>query len=151
MLHESFDLATLRAVNLFAPLSDQDLEKLRPVLAVETLNVGDVVLNEGDAGTKLYVLLVGEVKVVRKHRQPDEKVIAKLTPIETFGAMSLIAGESRSATVVCTDTCRFLAMDREGLEQVLLHNPSITLLLLQDAYRHLRETLDKLDGGASVR
>ena len=151
MLGESFDMSTLRAVGLFAPLSDDELELLRPALSVVVRNVGDVVIHEGDPGKLMFVLLVGEVKVVRSHRESDEKVIATIQPVESFGGMSLITGETRSATVLCTDTCRFLAIEREGLENVLLQHPSICLELLREAYKHLRSSLDASDSSGKVR
>ena len=141
MLGEQFDIQTLRALPLFSPLSNEELELLRPVLSVETRNVGDVLIQEGDVGETMYVLLVGEVKVVSHHRQEDESVIATLTPVESFGDMSLISGETRSATVICTSSCRLLSLDRDGLERVLLQHPAVCLHLLQDAHRKLRAAM----------
>ena len=138
MLGEQFDIQTLRALPLFSPLTDDELELLRPALSVTTRNVGDVLIEEGDVGETMYVLLVGEVKVVTNHRESDENVIATLNPVESFGDMSLISGETRSASVVCTSSCRFLSLDREGLERVLLQHPAVCLHLLQDAHQKLR-------------
>ena len=50
MLGEQFDIQTLRALPLFSPLSDEELELLRPALTVESRNVGDVLIEEGDIG-----------------------------------------------------------------------------------------------------
>ena len=141
MLGEQFDIQTLRALPLFSPLSDEELEFLRPALSVETRNVGDVLIQEGDVGQTMYVLLVGEVKVVSRHGEDDESVIATLTPIESFGDMSLISGETRSASVICTSSCRLLCLGREGLERVLLQHPSVCLHLLQDAHQKLRAVM----------
>jgi CRP/FNR family cyclic AMP-dependent transcriptional regulator len=141
MLGEQFDILTLRALPLFAPLSDAELELLRPALAVETRNVGDVLIQEGDAGDVMFVLLLGEAKVVSSHRSENEKIQATLSPIESFGDMSLISGEVRSATVVCTETCRLLSLRRSGLEEVLLQHPAVCLHMLQDAHKKLRAAL----------
>ena len=138
MLHEQFRLSTLRALPIFEPLSDDELEHLRPALTVRTCSVGDVVVEEGTPGDELYVLLVGEAKVVRSHRQPHEKIIAVLNPIEVFGEMALLTGELRSASVIATDTCRLLSLTREALEAVLMQHPSVCLTLLRDAYRRMK-------------
>ena len=143
MLGEQFDIQTLRALPLFSPLSDEELELLRPALTVESRNVGDVLIQEGDIGETMYVLLLGEVKVVSNHRESSERVVATLKPIESFGDMSLVSGEPRSASVVCTASCRLLALDREGLERGLIQHPAVCLHLLQDAHRKLRVALPK--------
>lgn len=137
MLSGDFNLATLRAVQVFAPLSDEELELLRPALSIRECAIGDVLMAEGEPGDELYVLLSGEVKVVAGHRTDEEAVVATMSPVEVFGEISLLSGEPRSATVLATDTCRFLTLTQRGLEDVLLEHPSICLTLLHDAYRRL--------------
>ena len=145
MLSESFDLSTLRALPLFEPLSDAELEFLRPALTVDVHNVGDVLIQEGDVGTAMFILLVGEVKVVRGHRGDQETVVATLHPIQSFGDMSLFSGKPRSASVVCSETCRLLTLSRTGLEEVLLQHPTVCLHLLKDAHERLRDALGATD------
>ena len=85
MLGEQFDIQTLRALPLFSPLSDEKLERLRPALTVESRNVGDVLIQEGDIGETMYVLLLGEVKVVSNHRESTERVVATISPLSHLG------------------------------------------------------------------
>jgi len=137
MLTSEFNLATLRALEIFAPLSDEELEWLRPALGVLTLNLGDVVMEQGTEGDELYVLLVGEAKVVTDWRTPEETVIARIEPIDILGEMALLTGQPRSATVVATETSRFLTLTREGLNQVLLEHPTVCMSLLRAAYMRI--------------
>ena len=102
MLSKEFNLSTLRALELFAPLTDTELEFLRPQLAVRSVSIGDVLMEAGTPGDELYILLVGEVKVIQGFRTPLETVVATLQPIAVFGEMALLTGELRSATVVAT-------------------------------------------------
>lgn len=137
MLDRSFNLAALRALPIFAPLGDDELEHLRLVLSVSSRSVGDLVIEEGSPGSELFVLLDGEAKVIKGHRRADERVLATLRPIETIGEMALLTDRPRSATVVATATCRLLTLTRQGLFDVLLTHPSICVTLLQDAYRRI--------------
>jgi CRP-like cAMP-binding protein len=137
MLSESFNIQTLRAVKLFSPLSDDELEHIRPALTIRDCNIGDILMQEGEIGDDLYVLLGGEVKVVAGHRTEAETVLSTMEPIEVFGEMSLLSDAPRSATIIATDTCRFIVVTKEALENVLLEHPAICLALLHDAYRRL--------------
>ncbi|GMV38726.1 MAG: hypothetical protein AMXMBFR64_04420 [Myxococcales bacterium] len=144
MLSATFDLKTLRAIPMFAPLSDDELEYIRPHLSVRTVSTGDLAFSEGAAGDELFILLSGEVKVIKGHRLPEERVLAVLGPVEAFGEMSLLTGERRTATVVATEPSRFLTLTQEALEGVLLKHPDVSLALLRDAYTRLRKVQDRL-------
>ena len=142
MLTSDFNLSTLRALDIFEPLADAELEYLRPALTVRTCSIGDVIMQEGTPGEELFILLVGQVKAVVDFQLSTETVVNILEPMEMFGEMALLTGAPRSATVVATDTCRFLTLHREGLESILIENPRICLALLKDAYRRIdRQTL----------
>ncbi len=144
MLSKEFNLATLRALDLFAPLTDQELEFLRPELGVRTASVGDVIMEAQTPGDELFILLVGEVKVIHDYRSASEKVVATVHPIGLFGEMALLTGAPRSATVVATDTSRFLTLRRDGLESVLHTYPSVCMSLLRHAYRIINELNAKI-------
>jgi len=138
MLTPEFNLSTLRALKIFEDLSDEELELLRPALSVRVCSIGDVIMEEGSPGQELFILLVGQAKAVIDFQAPTETIVNTLEPVEIFGEMALLTGELRSASVVATDTCRFLTLHREGLEAVLLDNPRICLTLLRDAYRRIK-------------
>ena len=143
MLTPEFNLNTLRALEIFAHLTDEELELLRPALSVRVCSIGDVIMEEGSPGQELFVLLVGQAKAVIGFQEPTETVVNTLEPVDIFGEMALLTGEPRSATVVATDTCRFLTLDREGLETVLLDNPRICLTLLRDAYSRIKRLSER--------
>ena len=105
-------------------------------------------MREGDKGDDLYVLLGGEVKVVAGHRTEHETVLSTMSPIEVFGEMSLLSDAPRSATIIATDTCRFIVVTKEALENVLMDHPSICLALLHDAYRRLAALTKRVGSSA---
>lgn len=144
MLSSTFDMMTLRAIPMFSPLNDDELEVLRPHLSVRRVATGDIALSEGTPGDELYILLSGEVKVVKGHRLPEERVLAVLGPVEAFGEISVLTGERRTATVIAAEPSRFLTLTQEALEGVLLRHPEVALSMLRDAYSRLRKVQDRL-------
>ena len=144
MLSEDFKISTLRAIELFRPLPEGELEFIRPALSVEEYSVGDVLMAEGDPGEELFILLSGEVKVVTGHRQPEETVVRTMGPVEVLGEMSLLTSEPRSATVIATERSHTLVLTKAALDEVLLNHPDICMALLKDAHKRLRTLTQKV-------
>ena len=144
MVSANFNLATLRAIPMFSTLQDEELEVLRESLTIKTVSVGDTIMVKGEPGGTLFVLLSGQVKVVASHRQPDERVLNVLEPIEVFGEMSLLTGDPCSATVIATDFCHMLSLNRDTLKAILVKNPSVCYSLLRDAYSRIRLLSEKI-------
>lgn len=144
MVDAAFRIETLRALDLFGPLSADELESIRPAVRVRTCSTGDIIMQEGTLGDELFILLIGQVRVVKNHRTLEEAVIATLEPLEEFGEMSLLSGGLRTATVIATDTCRFLTLTREALEGVLLAHPETCVALLRHAYSRIARLSESL-------
>ena len=141
MLSADFDMAKLRAVSLFTPLTADQLELLRPTLQVVEHEADSVVFEEGARPTTLWILLSGEVRVVRGRGTAQERLIAVIDPPGEVGDMSVITGEPRGATVMTTQPSRFLTLSKTGLEEVLLTHPTICLQLLREACGRLKTVL----------
>ena len=144
MVSEVFNVTTLRALELFKPLSDEQLEHLRPAINVRIASVGEVIMIEGEPGDELWVLLVGECKIIGNYKTPDEHIVDVVTPIDIMGEMALLTGGKRTATVVVTEPSRFLTLTARGLEDVLMEQPSVCYTLLKHAYRRMAEIRKQL-------
>ena len=77
------------------------------------LEPGTVIIREGDAGQGLFVILLGEVEVLRRDPAGNDKTVAKLGAGEVFGEMSLLGDTPTSATVrtLSRTTIMFLGRD----------------------------------------
>ncbi len=91
-------LAALRRSPLFDQLSPAELEALAALSRLRRFAGGQAIVGEGELGDSLYVLVSGEVEVLRRDGEQD-KTLARLEPPEFFGEMALIDREQRSATV----------------------------------------------------
>ena len=91
-------LAALRRSPLFDQLSQAELEVLAELSRPRRFARGQAILEEGEQGESLYVLVSGEVEVLRREGAED-KPLARLEAPEFFGEMALIDRAERSATV----------------------------------------------------
>ena len=81
---------------------------------------GEVIFCEGDFGDRLFVVISGEVDVLR-----NGNVISSLKAGDVFGEMALVSDEMRSAmararTHVCT-----VAISRAAFQQLVAHLPGV--------------------------
>jgi CRP-like cAMP-binding protein len=138
-------IAQLREVGLFGALSDDFLEHLTRTLSVRRVLVGETVFREGDPAREMYVVLDGEMEVMKRGaRRGRETRVAILGPNDCFGEMSLIDMQPRSATVRALGSTRLLRISTEEMDALYRHDlKSYTLIVLniaRDLSRRLRVT-----------
>lgn len=134
----------LREVGLFGALSDEVLEHLARTLHVLRFTPGETVFREGDLAHEMYVVLDGEVEVVKKSRKGRDHRVAILGPTDCFGEMSLIDVQPRSATVRALAASRILRVTSEDFDRLYRHDLKsyalVTLNIARDLSRRLRVT-----------
>ena len=114
------DLELLGRTSLFEPLPPSALERLArnsiPVQAV----AGQVVIREGDAGDRVYVIAEGETEVTSAGRH-----VATLGPGGYVGEIALLRDVPRTATVRATTDVRFLCLERDVFLRTMTgHEPA---------------------------
>ncbi|HEB89344.1 MAG TPA: Crp/Fnr family transcriptional regulator [Deltaproteobacteria bacterium] len=91
---------------------------------------GDVVFEEGDEGTDLYVIQSGGIQIFRGDAA-GQRVVAKLGPGDFFGEMSVVLGEVRTARAVAVGRTELLVLDGETLETMCIERPEIAIRMIQ--------------------
>jgi MFS family permease len=117
---EDDELRILASVPIFAPLPGMTLEHLAGRLVPLRLEPGTVIVREGDAGDRFYIVAEGEVEI-----SEDGRRIAELDAGGYFGEIALIRDVPRTATVTAKTSVVLYALDREDfLAAVTSHEPS---------------------------
>ena len=138
----------LRQSPLFELLSAAELDVLGELAKPLRYAPGAQVFAEGEVGASLFVLVSGEVEVVRKAPSGTEKVLAVLSAPAAFGEMSLIDREQRSATVRARSECAALQLTAENFATFRKHSRDGFTLVVVNIARllssRLRETNARL-------
>lgn len=96
-----------------------------------------VVINEGDAGETLFILLQGSVKVFSTDQSGREITYGTITAGDYFGEMSLDGGP-RSASVMTLEPCICSIVTRIGVREHLAEEPEFALDLVAQVIRRAR-------------
>ena len=74
--------------------------------------IGDEIVRQGDKGDCAYILLAGEVEVLRQVNGPVEHV-TRLSPGECFGEIALLCDIPRTATIKCLTPVDVVVLPRD--------------------------------------
>jgi len=122
------------------------LEKLYARFGREC-RAGDLVFAEGEANTEMYFVLDGAVEVVKRNPEGRDVVLARLAKGDFFGEMSLLLGESRSATIrAAEDRTRIFRISPGNFDTIVKLQPAIAIQMCKTLAQRLRETSKKVKG-----
>ncbi|MBI5806948.1 MAG: Crp/Fnr family transcriptional regulator [Ignavibacteriales bacterium] len=128
----------LSRVPIFSELSKETLDKIEKVGQRKKFNKGEIILLEDDAGTALFIIINGKVKVSRSSNDGKEVILTILNADDFFGEMAILDGQKRSATVSAIEPSEVFVIQRDDFINLLYAHPEITIALLQELTRRLR-------------
>ena len=109
----------LRCVDIFEPLSPENLRHLAELAESRLYAADEVVLRQGEPGEELFVIQRGKVVVRRDAGADAEHTVIHLGPSSFFGEMSLMTGAARTATVRTLEECELLVVGKAAFREVL--------------------------------
>ncbi len=127
----------------FAPLQSATLSDIATTGVVRTFPRNTVLINEGDLGDALYVILAGRVKVFSSNEAGREFVIDFHGAGEYVGEMTL-DGEPRSASVMTVEPTTCAVVNRAQLRDFILAHPDFAMHLIERLIHRVRVTTGNL-------
>jgi len=100
-----------------------------------------IILNEGEPGDSLFVLLQGQVKVYATDENGREITYGTIQAGDYFGEMSLDGGP-RSASVMTLEPCLCVLVTRAAVQQHLAEAPEFALQLVTKVIRRARSATE---------
>ena len=128
----------LARVPLFAGLGPREIEALAAVTRAQSVPARDELFHKGDAGTQVYAVVQGTLKVVTTSEAGDDVVLNLLGPGAVIGEVAVLCNADRSASVVALTDCELLAIERRDLLAFLRSHPDASLALMSVLAQRLR-------------
>lgn len=110
---------------------------------VRVFKNGEVVIRENEVGNEMYVILSGQVEVV-KESEGRKTVLSILKEEDIFGEMALFDNRPRSATVRAIGEVKLDVFDRDSFLEQIKKNPHLALQILQKMSQRIRMVDDEL-------
>lgn len=142
-------IAVLRSVSLFEDVKSTPgaIEALAAIMSMRTFATGVAILREGERGHELFVLLEGNVSVIKKTPAGEEFSVARLTGALNvfFGEGAILDEDVRSATIVAQSPCVCLALSREDFINYAQQHPTWALPVVMRIVRVVMGRLKKVN------
>jgi serine/threonine-protein kinase len=127
----------LRKFELFSLFSDTEIQDL--VQAGEFVNcrAGEYVIPENESDSNFFVLLEGNVKVIKRAR-----ILSNFLPGSCFGEIGAFARQKRSAGVLAETDCKLLRINALLFKEL---DPLLQLKMLHIVLRNMATLIISLD------
>src|SRR3989339_2084665 len=119
-------MKTLRRVELFSQMTDDELRKLAEHLRYAPFAKGNLIARQGTPAQHwLFIIISGEAEVYLEGAGGEKRILNVLSNGAFFGEMSLMTGSPRVASVIAKTDVECYRLDKEAFEEILLARPGI--------------------------
>lgn len=117
----------LRQLDIFEALDDDSLSELTLLLDLKTILPDKVILNKGDYGNHLYIVLKGCVAI----KGDNGSKLLEIGAGDIFGEMSLLSGEPADNSIYTVEATQFAMLSNKNFKQVLKKFPILQMFLFK--------------------
>ena len=122
----------LKQVPLFTSLPSSEIRYLSDTLGPREFETGAVFIHEGETADLFFILLAGEIEIIKAIGTPDERLLGIGEHGSFIGEMGLInPGSRRTASVRARTPVRLLEMTRAQFDALLQRQPSLAYKMVR--------------------
>lgn len=125
--------------SVFRDLPQREAESLAAQLNTVEVGPGDVVVRQGAPADKFFIIIDGEVEVVRED-DGQERTLATLGRGQFFGEMAILRDTPRMATVRAVTPTTLFAMERDAFHNLVAGSMGTT----QDFDQVIQQRLEEI-------
>jgi nucleotide-binding universal stress UspA family protein len=127
---------------LFAELTQEELQRIAEAARMRVYQPGEVIVREGEHTAGCFIIVTGQVEVVKGADPAKATVLAQMGPGEIFGEMAMIDDSPRSATVRALSVTECVGLRRSDFMAELQRAPEVAVRMLPVLVRRLRAARD---------
>lgn len=127
----------LKKFEMFSLFTDSEIDELIKVGEFVTCKAGQHIIHENETDSNFFVLLEGNVKVVKQSR-----ILTDFLPGAVFGEVGAFARQKRSAGVIAQDDCKLLQINALLFKEL---DPLLQLKMLHIVLRNIASLVISLD------
>jgi CRP-like cAMP-binding protein len=129
------DVAFFRTHVLTKGLSHAELERLQNHLTESEFQPGEKLLAEGTATNGLFIVVEGQVRVMKKDPGGNDREITELEGPTVLGELELISDEAGMATVQAVSAVSALVLSTEAFETLVNEGDSVASKITRNIAR----------------
>ena len=123
----------LKSVDLFSAIPGEVLAQVAGIAQEVNFEDGDLILQEGESGDAMFLIVEGEVVVHKLDQQ-----LTRLGVRESFGEMAILDNEPRSASITAAQDVSCLKVEREDFYNLMSEKVEIAYGVIRVLTQRLR-------------
>ena len=124
-------MSALRKHEIFSDLDNEALEQLGRYAKHTVLKRGATIFSKGDPGNSLYAVISGTVKISISSPDGRNAILNLVGSGETFGEMSVLDGQTRSADATANTNCEIYVIDRRDFLPFMRNQPALSMKFIE--------------------
>ncbi len=134
----------LAEIPLFSNMDDEERTELRSIMSERVFKPGQQVMTAGDPSRAFSIIERGEVEIWLTDADGQKVILDTIGPGSFFGELSMLSGETRSASATTAEEVVTLELDREEFFDFLRRRPDAAIDVLMELGQRLKHTDDIL-------
>lgn len=126
----------LKSVPIFSSVPENQLVDLATIAESVEYDAGEIIMNQGDLGTSMYIVVDGQVRIF----EGDQELAVHGTRA-VFGELAALDPEPRAASVQAIEDCTLLRLDGESLYDLMSGNKEVTRGIVHVLCDYTRQNL----------
>lgn len=135
----------IKNTGLFQDVSDEDILQIARLSKIKHFANGERIIIQGEKGYSLYIIIQGQATVLGQSERGTLVPVKNLKEGEYFGEMSLLTGETRSATVIADNDILLIEVEANDILPIIKKNPNLMEILSRKLAERKIATKDILD------
>jgi len=136
----------LKKIEIFEHLAVDELAAVAAVTEQVAITENEQVIKEGDPGDTLYLIMEGEVAVIKEQEAGREIELDRMGAGDSFGEMALFEDIPRSATIRTVKPSRMLILHKQAFREIVREYPQIALDICKALSGRIRKLHSKMVG-----
>ena len=124
----------LRSIGIFSSVDAKHLADVADRTKEVHLSAGETLFKRGEAGTLMYVILKGRMRV-----HVEDRVLAELGELDVLGEMAALDPEPRSASVTAIENSLLLSLSHHDVRRLIKIDVEVAIGLIRTLCRRLRK------------
>jgi len=138
-------------IPMFEFLGAEELDRLYSLCTTEKYPKGDYIFLECDPPRNLYVVVRGEVKLLKQTEDGRETIVEMVYPGEIFGEEAVFDGQPYPMTAQALEDVELLSISRSDFFGFLRDNPDLALEIITELGARLRQAQNTIRALAMER
>jgi CRP/FNR family cyclic AMP-dependent transcriptional regulator len=137
--------ALLLANPFFKDLDAALIDRLVAHAVTRKVAKGTVLFRKGDAGSRLYAVCAGAVRISVPSEQGQDAIFNLVPPGEIFGEIALLDGGERTADAVAIENSELMVIERRDFVPLMQQHPEVAMKVIEILCSRLRKTSEQVE------